>query len=843
MLAPGIFRASEDSKPYLKHLDDLEDGEVSRVMVYLKPDRSLDSELARIESKGYSRDRFLDKKHAAITKSVRANQERVLDRHGGLDVKFRFSLINGFSAVLSRDEIDELRRDPDVEGIEPVGWYKPRSYQTRHLLKTTKVWNLQYYGDNVTGAGQTICVLDTGIDYGHKDFGSCTLGEIHAGNCDKIPYCYDFYANPGTDDDCDDPDSHGTNVAGLAAAYEGSRAVGFSTNFTGVAPDAKIVPLKVVDSIGNLDYAGPFDALANAIEACTINKTEWGVSVMLIGVSSDCDFDGDYPDGYACSCSRSTCAGFPAWDGGTGVALEAAYDAGIFIVGPSGNSENETAIDYPACNEHVFSVAAVNKSDNVWDNSNSCDILDMWAPGYDTRWFGIWGPKDGTVDEYDAKAGTSQAAAHVAGAALLMQQYALLLNGSMLEVDRLALALNSTGKDVTRGALTRPRLDTFEAVRFYNFQAPRLSGGCDQYLGNTSTLFNFTVLYEDADDRAASYMDVIIDGVVYSMQKTASIDYYNGVTYYFNTTLASGVHWFYFNASDGDYTNTTGLSATNVSVNDQFFFHSTQVDPTDGTPSTVFNFSVEYRDQDDDAPVYVNVIVDGVLHALDPNGTDYDAGILCHWDTSGLAYGSHTYYFNASDGNYTKWTSDISDLLVHTPPSTANPGVSPLFGEANVQLFNFTVDYVDADDDAPSYVRVRVDGAAGIDMKSTGGTDYDGGVKFYRNITLSAGWHDYNFTVNDGYYSFESAPLTNPEVFAQNAACVGASPEEAVWDVDEDTTCTDTIMVPTDPHTGHVQVTAGNTLTLSDSTVYLNNTLAKIDGRMVLDDSLFKFIR
>src|SRR4051812_28540908 len=90
---------------------------------------------------------------------------------------------------------------------------------------------------NITGAGTTVAVIDTGIDYTLPSLGGGFGGGINSKN--KVIGGYDFFAN---DSDPMDESGHGTNVAGVIAAKPFT--VGGIT-YQGVAPNAKLVALRV----------------------------------------------------------------------------------------------------------------------------------------------------------------------------------------------------------------------------------------------------------------------------------------------------------------------------------------------------------------------------------------------------------------------------------------------------------------------------------------------------------------------------------------------------------------------------------------------------------------------
>src|SRR3954463_2195920 len=88
---------------------------------------------------------------------------------------------------------------------------------------------------NINGSGQSVAIIDTGVDYKHPALG----GGFGPGF--KVEAGWDFVDN---DADPMDPDGHGTGIAGIIAAndfvYAGNR-------YRGIAPNAKIIALRAMD--------------------------------------------------------------------------------------------------------------------------------------------------------------------------------------------------------------------------------------------------------------------------------------------------------------------------------------------------------------------------------------------------------------------------------------------------------------------------------------------------------------------------------------------------------------------------------------------------------------------
>ena len=89
-----------------------------------------------------------------------------------------------------------------------------------------------------TGAGITVAILDTGLDSDHPDLAGNISGGVTCLGSAALAVC----ANDGGEDD----HGHGTHVGGIVAAIEGN-----DIDVVGVAPDAMVYSVKVLDSGGS----------------------------------------------------------------------------------------------------------------------------------------------------------------------------------------------------------------------------------------------------------------------------------------------------------------------------------------------------------------------------------------------------------------------------------------------------------------------------------------------------------------------------------------------------------------------------------------------------------------
>ena len=219
------------------------------------------------------------------------------------------------------------------------------------------------------GKGVTIAIVDSGIQRDHPDLR------------DKIVPGYDFADN---DNDPTDPDNgHGTHVAGIAAAST-DNGIGIA----GVAPDAKIMPIRV--AFGNLDATHYYLQLEQAVRFAVDNGAK--VINMSLGGS-----DGITPAGLDT----------------VSQACQDAFNSGALCTVAAGNSGRGKPSGYT----HTFPgivVAASGRDGQITDFSQNADT--QWAvtaPGKDI--YSTW-----LNSGYQYEQGTSMAAPHVAAVAALL---------------------------------------------------------------------------------------------------------------------------------------------------------------------------------------------------------------------------------------------------------------------------------------------------------------------------------------------------------------------------------------------------------------------------------------
>jgi serine protease len=276
-------------------------------------------------------------------------------------------------------------------------------------IQTPEAWDVS------TGLGAVVAVLDSGLAPGGIDGIGCVLPGFNSVEPALAPI---------------DGDGHGTHVSGTIA-QKSDNGIGVA----GVAYDACILPVKVLDDSGSGSFADIADGIAWA--------TENGAQVINMSLGTN---------------ARFGLTSDPIMD----PALEAARAAGITIVCASGNDGSRRNISYPAIHPATIAVGATDFNNQVTNYSNKGNGLDLVAPGGDVMADRNGdGYGDGVLQEtfgpsgwsYYFYQGTSMASPHVAAvAALLYSQNSSITPDDVLQaITGSALDLNETGWDKTSG--------------------------------------------------------------------------------------------------------------------------------------------------------------------------------------------------------------------------------------------------------------------------------------------------------------------------------------------------------------------------------------------------------
>ncbi|WBB60367.1 type VII secretion-associated serine protease mycosin [Streptomyces sp. WMMC500] len=234
--------------------------------------------------------------------------------------------------------------------------------------------------DTTRGEGITVAVLDTGVDAGHPDLtGQVLDGKDFVG----------FGARRGDDSWA----RHGTAMAGIIAAH--GHGPGAAEGVTGVAPEAKILPVRVILEDGDAQRGKARDTRGSALA----DGIRWAVDngADVINLSLGDDSKSAHPE--------------PGED----AAVQYALRKGVTVVSSAGNSgEKGDRISYPAAYPGVIAVTAVDQSGQRADFSTRHWYATVAAPGVDVA---IADPDRTYYEGW----GTSAAAAFVSGVTALVR--------------------------------------------------------------------------------------------------------------------------------------------------------------------------------------------------------------------------------------------------------------------------------------------------------------------------------------------------------------------------------------------------------------------------------------
>ncbi|MHA1357647.1 MAG: NEW3 domain-containing protein [Candidatus Helarchaeota archaeon] len=180
--------------------------------------------------------------------------------------------------------------------------------------------------------------------------------------------------------------------------------------------------------------------------------------------------------------------------------------------------------------------------------------------------------------------------------------------------------------------------------------------------------------------------------------------------------------------------------------------------PRPGDQDHFYNFSVVYFDQNNDAPSFIHLNLNGTSYPMfevDITDTCYTDGCLYSYSVQ-LNPGTYYYSFECSDGVSENFIGPFTLKVNVTPPRPPLLlyGSVTTCSDTTEMLFNFSVLYLQDADRAPTFVNVNINGSS-YQMVQVDPTDscYTDGACFSYLIQLMPGTYSYYFICSDGLNS------------------------------------------------------------------------------------------
>jgi serine protease AprX len=413
----------------------------------------------------------------------------VVESSGGLDevrgavsdaggtVDTDLTVIDALTALVPADAVDSLRGQDGVRSVTadvPVhlsstsadGEGPPDGYDATSddgSMPTTDrvVGAADLWAKGFTGSGVDVALVDSGV---------APVNGLGASG--KVVNGPDL--SPESDNDNRrylDTFGHGTHMAGVIAGRddgaESDDARRDPANFVGVAPDARIVSLKVADAQGNTTLT----RVLAAIDWVVTHRADDGLNIRVLNLSFGVD--------------TLDCALDPLVH-----AVDRAWTAGIVVVVAAGNrGASSGTLDSPACSPQVIAVGA---DDAHGTGSVDDDVVPEWSSSGDgTRnpdviapgrsivslrdpgsFIDVEYPAGRVADRFFRGSGTSPATAVVSGAtALLLQQR------PDLQPDDVKSLLTSTARPLPDADATRQGAGLIDLPAAASAAAPNGSPG------------------------------------------------------------------------------------------------------------------------------------------------------------------------------------------------------------------------------------------------------------------------------------------------------------------------------------------------------------------------------
>lgn len=395
----------------------------------------------------------------------RARKSLLLDIKGydAESVK-EFKYLPYLAISLTPSGIEALRTSIQMIDIEEDILLAPALSNSVPSIGVNKAWETGY-----TGAGQTIAVVDSGIDKSHPYLAGKVVSEgcfstnnRTTGSSSLCPGLASSTTAVNSGVHCNLPIEeckHGTLVGGVIAGNS-QTATGVGEPLAGgIAKDATLISLNVYSRFENAQLCGStapcvlsyLTDQVRALERVYDIRNQYRIAAVNFGLSGQ---------RYTELCDNASSI--------LSDSIQQLAVLGIPTISPTGNNGYSDATGMPACMKSSISVGATELDpsgvERVYSKSNSAPFIHLLAPGV-----GITSAVPG--GGYETWAGTSMATPHVSASWALLKQRV----GSA-SIENALRALISTGVQVvdSRNTLSKPRIQIDEALQALSNNVPEI---------------------------------------------------------------------------------------------------------------------------------------------------------------------------------------------------------------------------------------------------------------------------------------------------------------------------------------------------------------------------------
>ncbi|MGY8702859.1 MAG: S8 family serine peptidase, partial [Candidatus Poseidoniales archaeon] len=319
----------------------------------------------------------------------------MLEEEIDFETQFRYHLIHSIAGTVSITKIELLSNLPGVVMVELDGILSVQMAEVNDVHGIPMIWDETGY----TGAGSVVSIIDTGIDSDHV--GLDDLDDDNSTNDAKVIAFYDAVNSPeltnGTEVKAYDDQGHGTHCAGITA---GTGAPTY--DYVGVAPQAQLVGVKVLDSGGS----GSFATVMAGMEWTVDKRHDFNIRAASMSLGGP---------------------GVIEWTSSEEESVNRMANemmrSGIALFIAAGNAAISAQIGTPGSAEDVITVGSLDKNTAIAVYSSQGPTEEgRIKPNIAFVGSNVMAPDFNTGDGYTSKSGTSMATPGAAGLAALMYQ-------------------------------------------------------------------------------------------------------------------------------------------------------------------------------------------------------------------------------------------------------------------------------------------------------------------------------------------------------------------------------------------------------------------------------------